>query len=306
MSEFQALAFRGEKIDLGGRALRVVRSGPRSGRPTVVLEHGAFGCAADWAVVQDRLAAKGLRSLAYDRAGLGHSDPGPRPRDGRAIVADLAALLRTLDEPGPYVLVGHSMGGLMVRLFALTHPEHAAGVVLVDAVTPDITRNAKGLKAVRAYGRAMRWVSRGARLGMMRPVAAVTGNLIGLTGQAAVEKRRIYGSAPHAHWSAEEVAHWPTTAEQSAEAEFPPHLPVAVVTAGAERSAPWLKAIQAVPALGSNQGYVEHVAHAHHASLLGRKFADPIVRGVEHVLHAAGGRLGAEAARARRSASPRG
>jgi hypothetical protein len=61
-------------------------------------------------------------------------------------------------------------------------------------------------------------------------------------------------------------------------------MPVAVVTAGAEKSAPWLKALQAVPALGSRFGYVEHVAGARHASLLGVHFADPIIRGVEHVL----------------------
>src|ERR1700751_4971791 len=103
MSVSQRPPFRGEKIDLGGRALRIVRAGPRSNRPTIVLEHGAFGCAADWAVVQERLEAKGLRSVPYDRAGLGHSDPGPTPRDGRAIIADLAALLRETDEPGPYV-----------------------------------------------------------------------------------------------------------------------------------------------------------------------------------------------------------
>ena len=273
-------------IDLGGRGLRVVRHGPRNARPTIVLEHGAFGCAADWAVVQERLAAKGLRSLAYDRAGLGHSDPGPKPRDGRAIVADLASLLREVDEPGPYVLVGHSMGGLMVRLFALTHPDRSAGVVLVDAVVPEIMKTRGGPQAVRAYGRALRWVAYGARFGMMKPVAQVTGNMIGLTGQAASEKRRIYGLGSHAHWSAEEVAWWPATSDQCAEAELPPQLPVSVVTAGAEKSAPWLKALQAVPALASRHGYVEHVAGARHASLLGKSFADPIVRGVEHVLSA--------------------
>jgi len=144
MSVSQRPPYRGEKIVLGDRALRVVLAGPRGAGPTIVLEHGAFGCAADWAVVQERLAAKGLRSVAYDRAGLGHSDPGPKPRDGRAIVADLAALLRELDEPAPYVLVGHSMGGLMVRLYALTHPDQTVGVVLVDAVTPDIMKTAAG------------------------------------------------------------------------------------------------------------------------------------------------------------------
>jgi pimeloyl-ACP methyl ester carboxylesterase len=287
MSGSQRPPYRGEKIDLGGRALRVVRAGPRGRGPTVVLEHGAFGCAADWAVVQERLAAKGLRSIAYDRAGLGHSDPGPKPRDGRAIIADLAALLRETDEPGPYVLVGHSMGGLMVRLFALTHPDQSAGVVLVDAVVPEIMKTKGGPQAVRAYGRALRWVSYGARFGMMKPVAQVTGNMIGLIGEAAVEKRRIYGLGSHAHWAAEEVAWWPATSDQCAEAELPQAMPVAVVTAGAEKGAPWLKALQSIAALNSRHGYVEHVAGARHASLLGVKFADPIVRGVEHVLHAA-------------------
>ncbi|RAK56975.1 alpha/beta fold hydrolase [Phenylobacterium deserti] len=288
MSQYQCAAHRGDAIDVGGRKLRVVISGPRSERPTILLEHGAFGCAADWAEVQSRLAAKGLRSIAYDRAGLGHSDPGPSPRDGRAIVADASALLQTLGEREPVVLVGHSMGGLMVRLFALTHPEQALGLVLVDAVTPDITRSSAGLGAVRAYGRAMRWVSKGARFGMMRPVALLTGNLIGLTGDAALEKRRIYGSHGHACAAADEVSLWPETALMAGEAELPMDLPVAVVTAGAEKSAAWLKAIQAVPALASRNGYVEHVAGAHHASLLGRRFADPVVRGVEHVLSVRG------------------
>ena len=64
-------AFRGEQVDIGGRRLRVVRAGAPTDAPMIVLECGAFGCAADWAVVQDRLAAQGLASLAYDRAGLG-------------------------------------------------------------------------------------------------------------------------------------------------------------------------------------------------------------------------------------------
>jgi pimeloyl-ACP methyl ester carboxylesterase len=273
-------------IDLGGRRLHAVRAGPPTDKPTIVLEHGAFGCASDWGVVQARLAAKGLHSIAYDRAGLGLSDPGPLPRDGRALNADLSSLLGAMGEAGPFVLVGHSMGGLMVRLFALTHPEQVSGVVLVDAVVPDVMATKVGPRAVRTYGRAMRWVGVGARFGMMRPVAAVTGNMIGLEGEAAIEKRRIYGSAPHARWAAEEVGQWPVTSDQAAGGDYPPELPIAVVTAGAEGRTPWLKAMQAAPALASRHGYVDHVAGAGHASLLGRRFADPIVHGVEHVLAA--------------------
>jgi pimeloyl-ACP methyl ester carboxylesterase len=280
-------AVRGEFIDVGGRCLRCVRSGPVAAEPLIVLEHGAFGCASDWAVVQERLAAKGLSSLAYDRAGLGHSDPGPQPRDGRAIVADLASLLRALDERRPVVLVGHSMGGLMVRLFALTHPDRVLGVVLVDAVTPDIMRLPAGPSAVRSFWRLLRLARFAARFGLMHPVSLVTHNFIGLTDEARAEKRRIHGSARHAYWATEEVEQWPVTSRECDEAEFPPALPIAVITAGAERSAPVLKSVQAVPALASRHGYVEHVAGAKHASLLGLRFADPIVRGVEQVLAAA-------------------
>lgn len=274
---------RGEMVDVGGRRLRMVRAGPRSERPTIVLEHGAFGCASDWAEVQDRLAAKGLSSLAYDRAGLGHSEPGPKPRDGVSIVADLAALLREVEEPGPYVLAGHSMGGLMVRLYALTHPDQVLGVVLVDAVTPDVITHPIGGKGVDAFSRILGWTSEGAKYGMMRPVAAVAGDRIGLPPAASAEKRHIYGLASHAHWASQEVNQWRATSDQARAADFPPAMPVAVITAGA-RTVTALKEIQSVPALASQNGYIEHVAGAGHANLLGRRFADPIVRGVEHVL----------------------
>jgi pimeloyl-ACP methyl ester carboxylesterase len=279
---------RGAWIDIGGRRLRAVSAGDAGPRPTVVLEHGAFGCAADWAVVQERLAAKGLHSLAYDRAGLGHSDPGPAPRDGRAIVGDLDALLEAMEERGPLVLVGHSMGGLMVRLYALTHPERVAGVVLVDAMTPAIIDLPAGKQAIASFARLLRLTHLGARVGLMHPVSLITGNLIGLTGDAAIEKRRIHASAPHARGAADEVASWPQTSEQAGAGELPPELPVAVVTAGADRGRTPLKAIQSTPAHASQHGYVEHVAGSNHSSLLGRRFADPVVRGVEHVLRAAG------------------
>lgn len=275
---------RGEMVDIGGRRLHLVRAGVRSERPTIVLEHGAFGCASDWAVVQERLAAKGLASLAYDRAGLGHSDPGPKPRDGKAIVADLAALLREAGEPGPFVLVGHSMGGLMVRLYALTHTAQVLGVVLVDAVTPDVISHPLGAKGVDAFTRILGWVSHGARLGMMRPVAAFTGDRIGLPPEASAEKRRIHGSAPHARWAAEEVGQWRATSDQARAGDFPAAMPIAVITAGGENTVTALKEMQSAPAIASQNGYIEHVAGAGHANLLGRRFADPVVRGVEHVL----------------------
>jgi pimeloyl-ACP methyl ester carboxylesterase len=275
---------RGEFVDIGGRRLRVVAAGPVSDRPTIVLEHGAFGCASDWAVVQERLAAKGLASIAYDRAGLGHSEPGPTPRDGRAIAADLAALLRAIDETAPVVLVGHSMGGLMVRIFALTHPKQVLGIVLVDAVTPEVMASKVGAGAVRTFGRLLRIATHTARLGLHRPLAVVAGDRIRLDREASAEKRRIWGSPSHARWASAEVDQWPATSNQAKARDLPARMPVAVVTAGAAETATVLKEIQMIPAIASRSGYIEHVPGATHASLLGLRFADPIVRGVEHVL----------------------
>src|SRR5215472_15984565 len=84
---------RGEFVDIGGRRLRIVCDGPKGTDPTVIFESGAFGFAADWAAVQQQLTAEGVRSCAYDRAGMGYSDPGPLPRDGLARVEDLEKLL---------------------------------------------------------------------------------------------------------------------------------------------------------------------------------------------------------------------
>src|SRR6201996_4076490 len=107
------LPHRGEMIDVGGRRMRIVCMGPQDTRqPVIILEAGAFGFAADFGTVQDQLTAKGLRNCAYDRAGMGYSDPSPEPRDGLAIAKDLEKLLAAAHVPGPYVMVGHSMGGL--------------------------------------------------------------------------------------------------------------------------------------------------------------------------------------------------
>ena len=112
-----------------GRALNLYCVG--SGSPTVVLEAGLGGFAFDWRSVQSGIAAT-ARVCAYDRAGLGASPAGPNPRDTQAEVSDLEALLPAAGMRGPYVLVGHSMGGYNVRLFASRHLHDVAGIVLVD------------------------------------------------------------------------------------------------------------------------------------------------------------------------------
>src|SRR5262249_29469736 len=77
------------------------------------------------------------RALIYDRAGLGQSDPAPRPRTIQDAVSDLQTLLHTAQVPGPYLLVGHSFGGLIVRLYAHQYPQEVLGLVLLDVPHPE-------------------------------------------------------------------------------------------------------------------------------------------------------------------------
>jgi pimeloyl-ACP methyl ester carboxylesterase len=286
------LAKRGQMIDIGGRRLRLVCQGPElSAKPVVILEAGAFGFAADWGVVQDQLAAQGVRSCAYDRAGMGFSDPGPKPRDGINIAEDLEKLLIAAKVPGPYVLCGHSMGGLRLRQFAARNPGKVIGIVLVDATTPEALDNKTMRQFVTHFASASKLAGVGASLGLFQPLAGTgIGDKIGLTGEAQREKRRFFASGRHNRTAAQEVALWPRAAEQAgAVAPFDPNWPVAVVTAGGVSSSivRW-KASQAAPAQASKHGYIDHVEGAGHNTLLGVRFADHIVRGVEFVIEAAG------------------
>lgn len=112
-----------------GRRLYVTCQG--QGSPTVILEAGFGATSQAWSRVQPALARL-TRVCAYDRAGYGLSDPGPLPRDGGAIAKDLDQALISAKIAGPFVMVGHSAGGLYVRLFADRRPADVVGMVLVD------------------------------------------------------------------------------------------------------------------------------------------------------------------------------
>lgn len=279
---------RGEWVHIGDRRLRIVREGPWEGdteAPLVVMECGAFGCAPDWHLVQMQLSDLGVRSLAYDRAGLGLSDPGPDPRHGQAIADDLVALLRQLGDSSRLVLAGHSMAGLFLRVLAPRLGDRLKGLVLVDAVTPEAVDHPAAARMIGGFRSAMFLLDRVAGLGVMQPWALVAGDRIGLPPEISREKRGIYASASHARASAREVQQWLKTAEQGrSEGPFDRNLPVAVVTAGAVLLPPELQRIQNAPAEASRSGYVDRVEGAGHASLLGPQYAERVVRGVQHVL----------------------
>jgi len=270
--------------------MHVVFAGPAAAaNPLVLLESGAFGMSADWAAVQEALAAANYRSLAYDRAGLGRSDPGPSPRDGLAIVGDLERLLRALGEHGPFILCGHSMAGLHVRLFAARNPGRIAGVVLVDAAAPEAMDSDVVSTGIDQFGHLAKAFAWGAGTGLFKPLAGMLGDAIGLTGAAGDEKRRTFADAGHNQWAADEVKNWAASSRQARDAGgLNEEWPVAVVAAGAPDGPAGFKAMQTGAAKASRAGSIEHVAGASHATMLNATYAGAIVRGVDHVRAAAG------------------
>jgi pimeloyl-ACP methyl ester carboxylesterase len=124
----------GKRFDVGGFKMNIECMG--SGSPTVILDSGLGDTFLSWRKVQPQIA-QFVRVCSYDRAGLGYSDPSPRPRTSKVIAQELHALLQTAGIAPPYVLVGHSLGGYNVRLFQSLYPKEVVGMVLVDASHPD-------------------------------------------------------------------------------------------------------------------------------------------------------------------------
>ncbi len=126
-------------VDVGGHKLRMLISG--HGNSTVVFEAGGTGAAGgpleSWERVQPAVSHF-ARTVTYDRAGIGMSAPGPKPRDARQIALELHTALHNAHVGPPYVLVGHSFGGPFNRVFADMYPDEIAGMVLVDPTQEEL------------------------------------------------------------------------------------------------------------------------------------------------------------------------
>ena len=118
-----------ELVDIGGRRLEMMRVG--SGTPAVVFEAGGGNNHTTWSSILPRVG-EFTAAISYSRAGRSKSDPATTPRTPENIVEDLRALLRAAKVAPPYVLVGHSIGALYMRVYAIKYPQEVAGLVLVD------------------------------------------------------------------------------------------------------------------------------------------------------------------------------
>lgn len=285
------------------------------GAPTVVFASGLIGTTLDWARVQPAVALR-TRTVAFDKAGLGFSDPGPMPRTASAIVADLRAALRAAAITPPYVLVGHSAGGPQMRLFAVRHPQEVVGLVMVDSAREGQYRRfdealgeqgadlALRADLVRTYGR----LARLARAGALVPGAPDYERAVGPPSPAltqAVQAARVDQRLSPAYWRAlrsEAASADGQTADAASPAEGSCALgdvPLVVLTAerspqpragegvaaAAARRQVWLAMQDEIASL-STRGQRRTVARAGHAIQLEQPEA--VIAAIEEVLALAG------------------
>lgn len=265
----------GQLVDVGGRQMHLYCAGAGlDGRPTVILEQGGGGNTLAWFQVQPELA-QFTRVCAYDRAGQGWSDPGPMPRDGAHIASDLHALLAEAGLPGPYVLAGHSYGGLFIRSFAAQYPADVAGLVLLDSAHPDQwTRTPEGQAEYANQSRLYAGGRLLVRFGLLRlgpnPFAATPADW---PADLRAEWRALANT--NQFWdttAAESNAILDTMAQLRAAPSLPEDLPLIVVTAGLNTGADghWREYQAELAALSTNSVHIV-VDGAGHTDL----WADP-------------------------------
>jgi pimeloyl-ACP methyl ester carboxylesterase len=241
---------QGQLIDVGGHRLYLNCTG--SGSPTVVIEPGAGLMSSDLALIAPVVAAD-TRVCVYDRAGRGWSDAPDTPQDGAQTATDLHTLLQRGNVPGPYVLAGHSFGGLYALTFAARYPKDVDGLVLVDSTAPaadpeSALDSARPTRADSAdtMNRASALVSAAARLGV----------------------GRLLGVAPaHLRSTLDEYIHAGSSAQQAAALRSFTDKPLAVLTAGTGSQPGWDAGQEALASLSTNSLH-RVIGGATHTSLI--------------------------------------
>jgi pimeloyl-ACP methyl ester carboxylesterase len=218
----------GRLVDIGGSRLHLWCTG--DGAPAVILDTGLGGSSVDWGFVQPDVA-RFTRVCSYDRAGMGYSDPGRSPRTARRIASELAELLARSGMTGPVVLVGASIGGLNVRVFASDYPDRSAGLVLVDASHEDQAHEVPGMA---------RFVPLLSTIGVLRVVGMSFGQRIeSLAPSVQHFARATSFRTAGARATAAEIIHVRESAAEVRSSRRKLTIPVVVVTGGRGADENW-------------------------------------------------------------------
>jgi pimeloyl-ACP methyl ester carboxylesterase len=215
----------GTMVDVGGRRLHLICEG--AGVPTVIFEASGLGTALSSDAVRAEVRVR-AKACAYDRMGLGWSDPGPREISVRQLADDLLHLHERAGLGPPYILVASSVGGLTVEMFARRHPEQVSGLVFVDAADSGMLEYAASRFGALAR-EAPCLASAGARVGVLRLIDPL--NIRGANSEAAVRTAALtYRQQPWATLCGMSRGLPRTIQEFRAAPPLPPDLPLRVLT----------------------------------------------------------------------------
>jgi pimeloyl-ACP methyl ester carboxylesterase len=269
-ADAKAYPMPGRLIDVGGHRLHLSCTG--AGTPTVVLEPGAGGMSSSLGWIAPAVA-RDTRVCVYDRPGRGWSEPASTAQDGAQIATDLHTLLRRGNVPGPYVLVGHSFGGLYVLTFAARYPDEVAGMVLVDSTAPASTAN-PGTPSPASGGssngmsRVSALVSTVARLGLGRLYGQVAFGSLPPRSRAEVRARVATPSTLRS--TIDEYLQAAASTEQAAALRDFADKPLIVLTAGRGHDAAWSADQNRLARLSTNSVH-RVLAGATHEDLVGNE-----------------------------------
>ena len=261
-----ASAMRGRLVDVGEHRLNLDCTGSRG--PTVVLEPGGGAMSSDLGWITPAVA-RDTRVCVYDRPGRGGSDSAASPQDGAQIATDLHTLLHRAHVPGPYVLAGHSFGGLYVMSFAAQYPQEVAGMVLVDSTAPTSTPvPPERTGSYDVITRVSAMVSSTARLGLARLIGRTSYS--SLPPQSRDEARAGSATASYLRSFVDEYAVANRSMSEAGELVDLDGKPLIVLTAGRGHDEAWMSAQDKMTTLSTNSQH-RVVAGATHQSLI----ADP-------------------------------
>ena len=267
-ADAKAYLMPGQLVDIGGRSLHLRCTG--SGTPTVLLQPGAGEISSNMGWIAPAVAQQ-TRVCVYDRAGRGWSDPADAPQDGAALVADLHTLLARANVPGPYVLAGHSFGGLYTLTFAATYPDEVLGMVLLDSTAPKPATNPTKPKAPGSYdlmSHLSAVVATSGEVGLSRLYAHVEAGT--LPPRSRDEVRASIAKADTVKSTIDEYVQANTAMEQAAQLTDFGDKPLVVVTAGEGSASDWFTKQDALAALSTNSAH-HTVAGAVHEDLVAKQ-----------------------------------
>ena len=273
----RAYAMPGQLYDVGGHRLHLDCAG--SGGPTVVLTSGLGAFSANWARIAPTVAGA-TRVCTYDRAGQGWSEDAPSRQDGGA--ADVHTLLSRAGEDGPYVLVGHSIGGDYAMTYAVRYPEQVAGMVLLDATDP---YRSDGTTLQAGPPSAIAVLPSAARLGVGRLLPTPFWSAL---PEPAASQLAAFKASPRS-WRniSDEFATMPALLHQAQALTTVGSAPLVVLTAaGHDGDQAWTTAQNRMAALSANSSH--RTADVDHAGLLEEeRGARQSVRAIDDVVRAA-------------------